>query len=267
MSARFLAATLALTGLMMTPPTLAQAQGMLDMVDLQSDAFTKSEMSRADIEAGLAKLKEGEKLNLFAKALNGLDLSGLDLRRTNLQAARLNGTNLKGANLEGVVMDQAWLIGADLTDVKLANSSLFGTQFKNAKLDNADLSGARIAADFTMTRATNATFDGADLSADEENQSMGLMRGSFQSAILDGSSFKDANLKRVLMEYTSAKNVNFENAQFNESELGGSDFTGANVAGADFDGADVNSARIGEMKNANAAKNIEKTKNLERAYR
>jgi len=267
MSARSIAATIALTGLMMAAPVSVNAQSMLDMVDLQSDAFTKSEMSRADIVSGLAKLNDGEKLNLFAKALNGLDLSGMDLRRTNLQAARMNGTNLKGANLEGVVMDQAWLLNADLTGANLKKSALFGTQFKGAKLHNADLSGARIAADFTSVRATNATFDGADLSADEENQSMGLMRGAFKSAILDGSSFKNANLKRVLMEYTSAKNVDFENVQFNESELGGSDFTGANVAGADFYGADVNSTRIGDMKNSDAAKNIDKAKNLERAYR
>ena len=115
-----------------------------------------------------------------------------------------------------MVLDQAWLLGSDLTDANLKKSSLFGTQFKGAKLHNADLSGARIAADFTSIRATNAVFDGADLSADEENQSMGLMRGAFKSAVLDGSSFKNANLKRVLMEYTSAKNVDFENVQFNE---------------------------------------------------
>ena len=67
----------------------AAAQDMLDMVDLTSDQFTKAEMSRADIEAGLAKLADGQKLDLTGKALNGLDLSGLDLRRTVLQSARL----------------------------------------------------------------------------------------------------------------------------------------------------------------------------------
>ena len=34
----------------------ASAQSMLDMVDLKSDSFTKAEMSRADIEAAIAKL-------------------------------------------------------------------------------------------------------------------------------------------------------------------------------------------------------------------
>jgi uncharacterized protein YjbI with pentapeptide repeats len=68
------------------PP--ARAQSMLDMVDLTTDQFTKAEMSRADIEAALAKLPEGETLDLFGKALNKLDLSGMDLRRVSLQAAR-----------------------------------------------------------------------------------------------------------------------------------------------------------------------------------
>lgn len=255
----------AISALIAGPPL--HAQSMLDMVDLQSDAFTKAEMTREEIESGIARLKEGEKLNLWAKALNGLDLSGLDLRRTNLQAARLNKANLKGANLQGVVLDQAWMIGANLSGANLVDSSLFGAQFKDATLDNANLSGARIAADFTMSKARDAKFDGADLSADEKNQSMGLMRGTFKSAVLDGASFENANLSRCLIEYTSLKNVNLKNAKLNGSELGGSDFTGANVAGADFNGADVNSARIGEMKNADAALNLDNTKNLERAYR
>src|SRR5690348_6339022 len=80
----------------------AHGQSMIDMVDLTTDQFTKAEMSRADIEAALAKLPEGEKLDLFGKALNNLDLSGMDLRRVNLQAARLMKSNLSNANLEGV---------------------------------------------------------------------------------------------------------------------------------------------------------------------
>jgi len=81
------------------------AQDMMRHVDLSSPAFTQAELSRADIEQKLAGLKQGETLDLAAKALNGLDLSGLDLRRVNLQSARLNKANLKGANLDGVVFD------------------------------------------------------------------------------------------------------------------------------------------------------------------
>jgi BTB/POZ domain-containing protein KCTD9 len=58
-----------------------RAQSMTDQVDFSTDAYTKAEMSRADIAAALTKLKPGEKLDLTGKALNGLDLSNMDLRR------------------------------------------------------------------------------------------------------------------------------------------------------------------------------------------
>jgi len=179
-----------LAGLIAVAPFAgASAQSMIDMVDLKSDAFTMAEMSRADIEAAIAKLGPGEVLDLRAKALNGLDLSNMDLRRTNLQTARLMGTNLAGANLDGVVLDQAWALNADLTGASLKGASLFGTQLVGAKLDNADLSNARVAGNFSKASLVNARFDGADLSPDETNQSMGLMRGEFSSAKLDGASF------------------------------------------------------------------------------
>ena len=57
----------------------ALAQGMMSGVDLSSPAFTKAELSRADIEAMIAKGPTGGKLDLSDKSLNGLDLSKLDL--------------------------------------------------------------------------------------------------------------------------------------------------------------------------------------------
>ena len=92
-------------------------------LDVTSDAFTKAEMTRADIEAGLAALGPGAVLDLSGKSLNGLDLSSMDLRRTKLQSARINKVNLKGANLEAVVLDQAWSLKSDLTGAKLKADS------------------------------------------------------------------------------------------------------------------------------------------------
>ncbi|MEQ1712572.1 MAG: pentapeptide repeat-containing protein, partial [Hyphomicrobium sp.] len=127
----------------------AAAQDMMSGIDLTSDAFTKAEMSRADLEAQLAKLPAGEVLDLSARSLNGLDLSKMDLRRTKLQSARINRVNLAGANLEGVVLDQAWALDANMTGIKLKGASLFATQLRGAKLDGADFTGARVAGDFT----------------------------------------------------------------------------------------------------------------------
>ena len=97
------------------------AQDMMGL-DVKSDAFTKSEMTRPDIEAGIAALALNAVLDLSGKSLNGLDLSGMDLRRTKLQSARMNKVNFKGSNLEGVVLDQAWSLNSDLTGANLKKS-------------------------------------------------------------------------------------------------------------------------------------------------
>ena len=131
------------------------AQDMMGL-DVTSDAFTKSEMTRTDIERALADLAPGAVLDLSGRSLNGLDLSGLDLRRTKLQSARINKVNLKGANLEGVVLDQAWSLNSDLTGANLKGASLFSTQFGGSKLDNADFTKARVAGDFTNANMTKA---------------------------------------------------------------------------------------------------------------
>lgn len=242
----------------------AQAQNMMGL-DVSSDAFTKTMMSRMELEAAIAKLAPGEMLDLTGKSLNGLDLSGMDLRRTKLQAARLNDVNLANANLEGVVLDQAWALKSNFTGANLKNSSLFATQFGGGKLDGADFTGAHVAADFTNASATKAKFDGADLSADEKNQSMGLMRGAFKGAKLDGSSFKGANMQRVFMEFASLRGADLSGANLRKGELAAADLTDANVAGANFDGADLNSARIGKMKGEDQALNLDKAKNRDRA--
>jgi uncharacterized protein YjbI with pentapeptide repeats len=241
------------------------AQDMLQFLDLKSDEFTKAEMTRADVEARLAKAAPGEMIDLSARRLNGLDLSGLDLRRLKLQSARINKTNLKGANLDGVVLDQAWGLDADLSGASLKGASLFATQLMGARMENTDFTGARIAADMSRSNLTGARFDDADLSADMKNQSMGLMRGVFKSANLESASFAGANLARVVLEYATLKNASLKGANLAGAELGGADLTGADVTRADFAAADVNSARLVALKGKSEALNLDKAANLDRA--
>jgi uncharacterized protein YjbI with pentapeptide repeats len=49
--------------------------------------------------------------------------------------------------------------------------------------------------------------------------------------------------------------------------LGGADLTGAIVTGADFDDADLVSTRLIRPVGLDAARNLDKAKNLERAQR
>lgn len=111
----------------------SRAQDMTGL-DVTSDAFTKSEMTRSQIEKAISELRPGELLDL-----------------------------------EGVVLDQAWALKSDWSGATLKKSSLFATQFGGSKLDGANFSQARVAADFTNASATNAVFNEADLSADEKN--------------------------------------------------------------------------------------------------
>lgn len=238
------------------------AQSMTDMVDFTSDAYTKAELSRADMTTAMGRLKPGEKLDLSGKALNGLDLSNMDLRRVNLQAARLMHANLSNANLDGVNLDSAWSLDSKWVGAKLRGASLFQTQLQGADLEGADFSGAHVAGDFSKANLQNAIFDHADLSPNEANQSMGLMRGTFRNSTLDGASFRGANMHRVLIEFSSLKGADLTGANLNDAELGGSNFDNANVSGANLLDADFTSANVSRIKNLKDAKNWDKAKGL-----
>lgn len=246
-------------------PAPSQAQSMVDSLDLSSDEFTKADMSRADIETGLAALKSGETLDLSGKRLNGLDLSGMDLTRTRLQATRLNKANLKGCKLDGVVLDAAWALKSDFSDASFIGANLFQTQMMDGKLDRANFSHAMVGADMTRASLLNANFENAMLAPDLTNQSMGLMRGILKSAKLDGASFKGANLTRSAFEYASMKGVDFEDANLSGAELGGADLTGANVKGANFDKADLDSTKLIGLVGREAARGLETALNLNKA--
>lgn len=247
-------------------PHRAGAQDMLQFLDLKSDDFTKAEMTRADVQSLIAAKAPGQGIDLAAKRLNGLDLSGLDLTGANLQSARINGANLKGAKLDRAILDQAWGLNAVLSGASFKGASLFSTQLIGANLDGADFSNARVAADFSRASLKGARFDGADLSADMKNQSMGLMRGVFRSADLDGASFVGANLARVVLEYARLRGANLSDANLAGSEMGGADLTGAMVEGANFTAADVNSARLLKLIGRERAKGLDATVNLDRAF-
>ena len=122
----------------------ANAQDPFQGLDMTSDAFTKAEMTRAEIETAVATQPSGAPLDLSGKSLNGLDLSGIDLHGVVLRAARLNKTNFKGANLEGANLDAVWALEADLSSANLKSASLVGSQCMSAKLDGADLSQAKV---------------------------------------------------------------------------------------------------------------------------
>ena len=142
--------------------TSASAQDLWQYIDLNSDAFTKADMTRADVEAAITAAGSAP-VDLSGKQLNRLDLSGINLAGANLLAARINGTKLVGANLKGAKLDQAWGLDADLTGADLEGASLVSAQLIRAKLDGANLSHARVASDFTQASLVGAKFEGVNM--------------------------------------------------------------------------------------------------------
>lgn len=259
------AIAVAVSGLIAMPPSAVRAQDMLQQLDLNSPAFTKAEMTRADIEAALAKLKPGDTLDLSGKLLNGLDLTDMDLTRTRLQAAKLNNAKLSGAKFDGVNLDSAWAIKSDFTGASFIGASMFQTQLVDSKLDGCNFAHAMVGADMTRASVRNGDFSNAMLAPDLTNQSMGLMRGVLKSATLDGASFANANLRRSAFEFASLRGADFSGADLTGAELAGADFTGANVEGANFTEADVNSTKLIDLKGAPIG--LDRALNLDRASR
>ena len=114
------------------------------------------ELGIADINFGVATLK----LDIFAQALNwlqmsnlkhdkttmhradlsGADLSGADLPRANLYGANLSGADLSGANLSRADLSWADLSGANLSGANLSRACLYGADLSRTDLTEVDIS-------------------------------------------------------------------------------------------------------------------------------
>ncbi|BCM85695.1 pentapeptide repeat-containing protein [Methylobacterium indicum] len=255
-----LAACLALLG---TGPAPAE-QDMLLGADMASPAMTRAEMTRADVEALIARAA-GRPIDLSDKALSGLDLSGLDLRGANLRTARLNRVNLRGADLSGANLEQAWIIKADLTGAKLVGARMFGITAREANLTGADLSRAVPIGDFRGATMRGATLVGLRGGADLRNQSMGLMRAVFVSVNLSGANLTGADLGRARLDFANLAGADLTDVALTGADLSGADLTGATVAGADFRSVDVGGAKLVDLKGQDRARDWAQRVNADRA--
>lgn len=259
------ALSLAAMSLAALPPRGAAAQDLTQFLDLTSDEFTKSDMTRSDIEAALKALAPGEILDLSGKRLNKLDLSNLDLTRAKLTSTRINGCNARNSKFDGISLDGAWALKSDFTGASFVGASLFQTQMMDAVVDRANFAHAMVGADLSRASLRGASFVDARLAPDLTNQSMGLMRGVLKSAKLDGASFVRADLKRSAFEFASLRGVDFTDADLEGSELAGADLTGANVANANFAKADVNGATLVDLKGRDRVRGLDAALNRDKA--
>ena len=93
------------------------------------------ELGIADINFGVATLK----LDIFAQALNWLQMSNLKHDKTTMHRADLSGADLSGANLYGADLSWADLYGANLSGAYLYGANLYGAVLYGADLSRTDL--------------------------------------------------------------------------------------------------------------------------------
>ncbi len=243
----------------------ALGQGMMGQVDLSSPRMTRAELDRAAIE-GMIGDAGGNPVDLRDRSLNGLDLSGLNLAGARLQWARLNKARLRACDLEGADLGMVWAVAADFTEATLRNADLFQGQYRRAIFDRADLSGARLIGNFDMVRFNGARLHGARGGADMRNQSMGLIRASFRSAVLENADLSAADFSRADFEYAKLRGADLEGADFTRVLLGGADLRGANLRGLVLDGADIASVDFRGAEGVEAIVGLDRTKNRNRAF-
>ena len=115
----------------------------------------------------------------------------------------------------------------------------------------------------TGARLVGARLENADCSADEKNQSMGLMRATFKSADLRRADFSGANLARADLRFAKLSGANLAGATLREADASGADLRGALLKDASTSGLDVDSARIDSA----GLPYVSKASHLDRAYR
>ncbi len=241
------------------------AQGMMGQVDMSAPGMTESDLSRADL-ARMIAAAGGDPIDLRERSLNGLDLSGLDLRGARLQWARLNGAKLRGCDLRGADLGLVWAVEADFAGADLGGADLFQGQFLRAIFDGADLERARMIGNFERARFLRARLSAVRGGADMRNQSMGLIRASFRSAVLEDADLTGADFSRADFEYAKLRGADLRGVDFAHALLGGADLRGCRIAGMILEEADIASADFRGVIGLDAVVGLDRAKNRRRAF-
>lgn len=240
---------------------------------------TPANVTVDQVKAALAAAKPGHPADLAGKSLKNLDLSGMDFSGADLKGANLFGAKLAGAKLEhadltGANLNLSWLIGANFTDANLTDASVVapvmarGLQAEKGEIPifkGANFSGARVQARFTDGELQGAKFDGGDISAHLNNQSMGLMHTEMGGADLKGADFAKTNMGHADLSFSDLKGANFKGADLTRADLTGADASGADFAGANLDGTEMSGTKLDGAKGLDSAVNVAKARDLKKS--
>ena len=246
---------------------------------LTAQTVPRTRLSAAEVQQRIAAAGTGV-ADLRNTDLSHLDLHGLKLETADLRGASLDSTDLRGASLFSADLTDATLRYADLTDANLDGStlrradashavmlrtSLFAVIAEQGNFTGADLRKTRIIGYFRGATLAGADLREANIGADPGNQSMGVMRTSFESAKLGGANFGGANLYKADFNHAEAGDASFAGANLSTTVLRGTDFSGADFTGADLTFADFDGAILTNARGIAGAKGIDTAKNRDKA--
>jgi len=157
------AAALALTGMVMVAPGVAEAvtcptvnpvTGTVTPLPTAGVNWAGCDLHSANIEGA----------NLAFAILTGADLSSVRAADIDMTGANLTAATLVGAHMERAIATNASLWSADLTGANLAGANLsgaylYGTNFQDASLSDVNFTGA----DLTYALFSSADMSGANL--------------------------------------------------------------------------------------------------------
>lgn len=204
--------------------------------------FTEAKL--ANCKFTRADLRECE---LGKADLTGADFEGAQLKNADFSGGTLTGARFVAANVAGAEFNKCQMDGCDFskTTGKMASfhgSSLKRSRFLDASLPGADFDEAAVeGADFSRAMLDNASFEGAKAKgATFEEATITKLHGAGKA------DFSDCNFKKCQGKAASFESSLLTGADFSQANLGRADFSQAKVGRCRFQEAELASARFAD---------------------
>lgn len=244
-----------------------------------------ADISVSELTKSLFAATDRQPVDLAGKNFSGLDLSGLNFKKAKLSKADLFGADLTDASLSGVdlsgaKLDRATIVRTDFSGANLDGATmLVPAAFLRAdkagqeapKFGMAKLSGFRAIGNFRQIDFHGADLNGADFSPLSKHFSNDAYpasrRTAFRSCNFTDSKLQRAIFRHAILEFSSFVNADLSGADLTDADLTKANLTGANLDGANVSGANFDSADLRQVRGLERAIGMETARNLDRAFR